>query len=191
MMKDYYVQIFSSETEGHMADTLDAVECKVTTQMNDVLTRPFSVDEVIRALKQLHQAKAPGPDGMTPLFFQKYWSIVKTDVLEAVFGILNLGHDPTYLNYTHIVLIPKVKTPLSPKDFRPISLCNVIFRILTKTIANRLKEILSEVISESQRAFIQGRMITDNAMCAFEIFHSMKNKKNGKKRDYGYETRYE
>lgn len=122
VLRDYYVQMFSSERGGNMADTLDAVECKVTAQMNSILTQPFSAEEVIRALKQMHPAKAPGPNGMTPLFFQKFWSIVNSDVLEAVLGILNHSHDPRNLNHTHIVLIPKVKSPCTPKDFRPISL---------------------------------------------------------------------
>lgn len=128
----------------------------------------------------MHPSKAPGPDGMTPLFFQKFWPIVKNDVLNAILGILNKGHDPRYLNHTHIVLIPKVKLPVTPKDFRPISHCNVVFRVITKTISNRLKGVLSSVISEAQSAFIHGRVITDNGMCAFEIFHTMRNKKKGK-----------
>lgn len=75
----------------------------------------------------------------------------------------------------------KVKHPVTPKEYRPISLCNVVFRIITKTIANRVKTILPNIISDSQSAFIPGRSINDNAMTAFEIFHSMKTKKTGKK----------
>lgn len=75
---------------------------------------------------------------MTPLFFQKFWHVIGQDVEASVLNILNLGGDPTMLNHTHIVLIPKVKNPTSP-DFRPISLCNVITHVSAKTITNQLK----------------------------------------------------
>lgn len=173
--------MFSSKGEGDNNTILNALEHKVTPEMNDTIMKPYTEEEVQQAIKQMHPTKAPGPDGMTPLFYQKFWHVIKVDVLHAVLDILNNAKDPTSLNHTHIVLIPKVKNPVSPKEFRPISLCNVVFRIITKTIANRVKSILSNVISDTQSAFIPGRIITDNAMTAFEVFHSMKNKKKGKR----------
>lgn len=187
VVRDYFVRIFSRDEGGEMDNGLNTLDCKVTQDMNDQLMRPYTVEEVIKALKQMHPAKAPGPDGMTRFFFQKYWSIIKSDVLHTVLGILNHNLDPSSLNHTHIVLIPKVKTHVSPMDVRPISLCNVVVRVLTKTIANRLKVFLHDVISNSQSAFIPGRMITDNAMIAFETFHSMKMKKR-QERLHGYEA---
>lgn len=88
--------------------------------------------------------------------------------------------NPSPLNLAYIVLIPKVKSPESPKDFRPISLCNVILRVTSKAITNRIKHILNLIISPTQSAFIPGRSIVDNAMIAFEVFHFMKKKKTGK-----------
>lgn len=162
-------------------ELLGALESKVTEEMNEILMKPFDVKEIQQAIKQMHLAKAPGPDGMTPLFYQKYWHIVKSGVIDIVLNILNNKVDPTSLNYTNVVLIPKVKNPESPKEFRPISVCNVIFRIITKIIANRFKGVMPDVISESSSAFLLGRSITDNTMVAFETFHSMKLKKAGKK----------
>lgn len=101
--------------------------------------------------------------------------------MNDVLGILNNGHNPKPRNHTNVVLIPKVKIPDTPKDFRPISLCNVVFRIITKTIANRVKGSLPEIISDTQSAFLPGRFITNNVMMAFEIFHTIKNKRRGTK----------
>lgn len=70
-------------------------------------------------------------------------------------------------------MIPKVDSPCSVTDFRPISLCNVIRKLISKILANRLKVILPEIISPSQNAFITGRLIFDNIIVAYEIMHSI------------------
>ncbi|KAK2370269.1 hypothetical protein QL285_083333 [Trifolium repens] len=114
---------------------------------------------------------APGPDGLPAIFYHTYWDIIKEDVNKDVLQVLNDGGDPTPYNQTHICLIPKKNNPTHPSDFRPISLCNVIQKIITKTIANRIKEILPEVISQNQSAFVPGRLMTDNTLVAFEVFH--------------------
>lgn len=78
------------------------------------------------------------------------------------------------VNDTTIVLIPKTKNPLSLKDFRPISLCNVIYKVVAKCLVNCLRPILKEIISETQSAFVPGRLITDNAVITFECIHALK-----------------
>ena len=77
------------------------------------------------------------------------------------------------VNETLIVLIPKVQHPASLKEFRPISLCNVIYKVVAKCLVNRLRPILDEIISPEQSAFVPGRMITDNALVAFECIYSI------------------
>lgn len=116
----------------------------------------------------MHPLKAPGPDGLPALFFQKYWHIVGREVQKLVLHVLNNNLEPDELNKTFIVLIPKGKNPSSPKDYRPISLCNVVMKIVTKVIANRVKKTLPDVIDMEQSAFVQGRLITDNALIAME-----------------------
>ncbi|XP_058733791.1 uncharacterized protein LOC131605427 [Vicia villosa] len=141
----------------------------------------FSKEEVKAALDQMNPLKAPGPGGLPALFYQKYWNIVGSDVSNLVLDILNANKSPALINSTQIVLIPKCKRPSGPKDFRPISLCNVVMKLVTKVIANRLKCILPEIVDEEQSAFVKGRLITDNVLVAMECFHWMKKKKKGKK----------
>ena len=93
---------------------------------------------------------------------------------------LNSGIMPCGINDTYICLIPKVKSPQKITEFRPISLCNVIYKIMSKILANRLKRILPGVIDESQSAFVPGRLITDNVLVAFETMHCINQRKKGK-----------
>ena len=79
---------------------------------------------------------------MNALFYQKFWHIVGNDVTAAVLDFLNSRNMVPEINHTHIVLIPKVKSLEKMSDYRPISLCNVIYKIISKVLANRLKLIL-------------------------------------------------
>ncbi|XP_074313685.1 uncharacterized protein LOC141648875 [Silene latifolia] len=138
-----------------------------------------SEEEVFEALQQMHPLKAPGPDGMNALFYQTYWHIVGPSVTRMVLRILNDGESPEIINSTRIVLIPKKKAPDKFTDFRPISLCNVLYKLVAKVLANRLKQFLVNLVSENQSAFTPGRLISDNILVAFELFHYMKNARSG------------
>ncbi|XP_075654704.1 uncharacterized protein LOC142624852 [Castanea sativa] len=92
---------------------------------------------------------------------------------------LNSGSMLSSINLTHITLIPKKKNAESMSHFRPISLCNVIFKIVSKVLANRLKKILGTIISDCQSAFVSNKLITDNILISFETLHYMKTKRWG------------
>ena len=117
--------------------------------------------------------KAPRSDGMNALFYQKFWHIVGNRVTDAVLDFLHSSNMEPDVNYTHIVLIPKVKKPEKMADFKPISLCNVIYKIISKVLENRFKLILLQLISPTQSAFVLGCLITDNVLVVYETLHAM------------------
>ena len=117
---------------------------------------------------------------MSPFFFQKYWHIVGHDVTLAVFFVLYSSRTLKKMNFTHIVLIPKKNDPQSITEFYPISLSNVISQVVTKVLANRIKSILPNVISDTQSTFILDRLISNNTTMAFEVLHRMRNRRKGK-----------
>ena len=121
--------------------------------------------------------KAPDPDGISAILFQKYWVIVGNDVICMVLNVLNSNMSMVEINKTNITLVPKIKNPTKMIDFRPISLCNVVYKLISKVSANRLKIILPQIISENQSAFLSGRLITDNVLVAFELMHYLERKK--------------
>ena len=102
-------------------------------------------------------------------------------VTKTVLDFLNFGISPSHFNDTHISLVPKIKEPKTITDYRPISLCNVVYKIASKTIANRLRRFLPSIISDTQSAFVHGRLITDNVLVAFETMHHNRQKKRGVK----------
>ena len=83
-------------------------------------------------------------------------------------------------NHAFISLIPKIKNPEIAKDFRPISLCNMLYKIIAKTIANHFKKLLPKLVSETQSAYMSNRLILDNILVAFETLHHLKSKRRGK-----------
>lgn len=117
------------------------------------LIKDFSGEEILTAIKQMHPTKAPGLDGMSAIFFQKCWSIVGNDVTRMVLNVLNNNMSLAKLNKTNITLIPKSKLPTTMTEFRPIILSNVVYKIIAKVLANRLKAILPNIISKNQSAF--------------------------------------
>ena len=123
--------------------------CKVTADMVETLSREFSAEEIKAALFQMGPTKALGPDGMNALFYQKFWHIVGNDVIAAVLDFLNFGIMLPKISYSHIVLIPKIKSLERITNYRPITLCNVIYKIISKVLADRLKLILPKLISPS------------------------------------------
>jgi hypothetical protein len=120
---------------------------KITDDMNESLCAP--VTDIEQAIFMMHPHKSLGPDGFTAGFYIKHWSLLKGVVCEAIRCFLNGGDMPEIVNSTIIVLIPKVKAPQDLTQFRPIALCNVLYKIASKVLALRLRPVLDVVCSWS------------------------------------------
>lgn len=117
---------------------------------------------------------------MPHLFYQHYWSLVDNCITKTVLDFLNQGISPPAFDDTHIILIPKVKNPTKITHYRPVSLSNVVSRLASKVLVNRLKVLFPHIISENQRAFMSNHLITDNVLLAFETMHHISQKRGGK-----------
>ena len=138
------------------------------------------MEEIKSALFQMGPLKAPGPDEVHALFFQSQWETVGESICKFIRGMFDGDPIPADLNRTLIVLIPKVEKPEHITQFRPISLYNVIQKLISKVVVNHLKNIMSSVVSPNQVSFVPGSHITDNIILAQEIVHTMR-RKTGKK----------
>jgi hypothetical protein len=149
----------------------------INSEQNTALIRPITQSEVDSAVKDMPSGKAAGPNGFTMDFFHYCWDMIKEDVWLAVEESRTSGQALSTLNTTFITLIPKEERATHPKQFRPISLCNVIYKIITKVIVNRLKPLLSTIISNEQSGYVEGRQIMDSVILANEVIHSLKTNK--------------
>ena len=174
LVTDFYKTLYTTEGVQGVDDVLQHVPRKVTPEMNASLCAPYTNEEVKQALFQMFPTKAPGPDGFPAHFYQRHWDICGDEVTKVVLRIVRGEETAASINDTVLVLIPKVQNPTLLTQFRPISLCNVIYKIASKVVSNRLKLILPDIISKEQSAFVPGRLITDNIICAYECLHFMK-----------------
>ncbi|XP_074271397.1 uncharacterized protein LOC141595333 [Silene latifolia] len=133
------------------------------------LIQQIRVQEIIDALKSIDRHKSPGIDGYTSGFFLDAWQQVGSDFKAAVFDFFQNCFMPKAANATLLVLIPKMETPLTVKDYRPIACCTTFYKVVSKILANRLQQVLDFIIGPEQAAFVANRDIFDNTMLAHEL----------------------
>jgi hypothetical protein len=176
----YYRSLFTIARLEGLDHCLSGIARKITPYMNASLIKPCTIEEVSMALNQMGPFKSAGPDGFSAAFYQQNWSSIGDEVCRAVSSFIHVGYMDEEVNFIQIVLIPKKNNLVFVTDYRPISLCNVIYKITFKVLANRLKVVLPLIISPNQSAFIPGQLITDNILAAYETLHSMQTRHWGK-----------
>ncbi|KAL0297680.1 UNVERIFIED_CONTAM: LINE-1 reverse transcriptase [Sesamum radiatum] len=142
---------------------------RLTIEEADNICAPVTMTEIKEAAFDIAEDSAPGPDGYTAGFFKASWPVVGKEISEAVSEFFRTGKLLKQVNATLLVLIPKVQMPSQVSDFRPISCCNVIYKIITKIIVKRMQLVLHLLVDHSQNAFVPGRSISDNILLAQEL----------------------
>ena len=150
----------------------------------DNISGGVNEEEIKSALWALKPFKALSSDGLHAGFFQNFWPVVGDSVIEEVKKVFVSRKVSDFLNRTLIALIPKIQGPETLGNYRPISLCNTMYKVVTKIIVARLRPYLDKLISPLQMAFVPGRKGVNNVIIAEEIIHSLGSlgKKKGKTR---------
>jgi hypothetical protein len=142
--------------------------------MNLSLEEEVSEPELKESLFSMRNGKIPGPDGVTVEFFKAFYDLLKEDLLLMIRESQKEGRVHGPLNTTFLCLIPKKQCPSSFEDYRPITCCNVIYKLITKIISRRLRPMLSEIIGEEKFGFLHNKQIHDVVAIAQEVLHSVK-----------------
>ena len=171
---EYYRDLFRSSSPFDIESLFMDFQGRVTEDMNQKLTEPVSAEEIMKAAFSVKGSSAPGEDGLTGIFYQKFWHIVGPQLTAEITQFFNSSIIPEGWNHTQLSLLPKIPKPSSMKDLRPISLCSVQYKIISKILYNRLKTIMPLLISETQGAFVAGRLISDNILIAHEMVHGLR-----------------
>ncbi|KAK4381203.1 hypothetical protein Sango_2990400 [Sesamum angolense] len=134
------------------------------------LVQSVTREEIKDAFFDIAEDKAPGPEGYSSGFYKAAWPVIGEEVVKAILEFFTTGRLLKQVNTTILALIPKVRVPSLVSDFRPISCCNVLYKVITKITVQRLRSVLDKMISPSQNAFVPGRSIGDNILLAQEMF---------------------
>ena len=144
------------------------------------LTKPFSKEEVESTVKSMAPLKSPGPDGIQPIFYQQFWSDLNEHLVSFLNSCLDEGNFPEDINKSYLCLIPKKEAPSSINDFRPIGLCNTVLKLLTKSIASRIRGLMPKLINPLQTSFVKDRTIDENIIIIKEVAHLFNRVKRGR-----------
>jgi hypothetical protein len=137
---------------------------------------PVTSWELKSILFHFKKEKSPGPDGWTVEFFTHFFDLIIEELLALVESIRSRGHMAGNLNSTFLALIPKSNNLHTFGDYHPISLCNLIYKLISKVLANQIKPILSKNLSVEKFGFLEGRLIHDAIGTTHECIHSIKQK---------------
>jgi hypothetical protein len=174
MAISFYQNLLGHSSHNFSSDKADRVAGLIDKRFCDScvagMCAPVTRSEIQRVIFSMNPSKAPRPDGFTARFFQKTWPMIGDDFCDAILEFFVTGKLLREVNSTNLTLIPKKKKNASIMgDYRPIACCNLVYKCITKILANRLVPGLDEVISSNQGAFIPKRSIAENILLAQEV----------------------
>lgn len=170
---DYFSELFGGALRPMNEGDIDQItlftkyRCSEATKLS--LLAEVTSEDVKREVFALPLNKTPCPDGYTGEFFRKPWDVIGEDLTKAILEFFESGQILKQWNCTAISLIPKRTRAEKLVDFRPISLCNVVYKIVSNILARRLQLIAPDIISNSQSAFVKGRLLVENVLLATEM----------------------
>ncbi|KAL2894126.1 hypothetical protein RDABS01_010035, partial [Bienertia sinuspersici] len=176
--QQYYRMLLGSKERAIGVVQPEVVQARkmVTEEQAQSLVRPFSKEEVKRALFSIDGGKSPRPNGFNSSFFKMTLSTLGDEICAAVLEFFQTGKFLRELNNTNITLIPKVSSPMNMTDFQPTACCNAVYKIISKMMCSRLNEILLDLISEFQSGLIKGRKIFQNICIVQDLIGKYKRK---------------
>ena len=174
---NFFSKLYTSEQEVYESYHVCGNFLPIDKYRMTILDNEIKDREIQQAIFSMSPLKVPGVDGLHAMFYQTQWHIVGESFCKVIKDVFRSQYIPAEINRILLVLIPKTENPISFKMYRPISLCTVAYKTITKIIVNRLQEILPDLIGPHQTSFVPGRHITENIIVAQEIIHSMRRKK--------------
>ncbi|CAN0875672.1 LINE-1 reverse transcriptase homolog [Linum grandiflorum] len=172
----FYKTLFGNTSHAGREDLADYITLHLSLEDQNALDAPYTRAELKSALFSIKPGKAPGPDGLTSVFYKSSWEVVGEDVLAVMDSFFVSSVLPPTLNSTIIAMIPKKCNATHMHDYQPISCCNTIYKSISKVLANRLKLVLPRIIRHTQAAFVKGRHISDHIIHAHELLSSYSGK---------------
>ncbi|KAF3786522.1 Transposon TX1 uncharacterized protein [Nymphaea thermarum] len=171
--EDFFCDLLGSQEGSSCCLTKKDDGSRLLDEDNATLLLPATLDEVKRVVFSMDGNSAPGPDGFPASFYQQHWSVIGHDLLQVINSFLSTGRLVKKVDRNYIALIPKKEGLCRVDDLRPIALCNVLCKIISKFLSYRMKRCLQKVISKDQDAFLPGRSITENIIFTHECIHSL------------------
>ncbi|XP_021848080.2 uncharacterized protein [Spinacia oleracea] len=185
-VSDFYADLFevnSPSLDPLLYDWSDLQLRTLSSTDQAHLMVPFSALDIRVAMFNIADDKSPGPDGFSAAFFKIHWNVVGGQVVQAIQHFFAHGFMLKDWNRTFLVLLPKELHPQLVSQFRPIGLCNVIYKCIAKCITHRMRTVLPSLISDNQNAFVPGRLMSDECLIAHELL-SLVNRTRARKNIY-------